>query len=101
MLDTYGIDFLSDITVVILSFRTGKNGKQCRLRVFTVCYSICIFLTKYLKVWLLSLNFRKITAKFSGVRKFRNVMVALAIYDGEYEKLAQQCSLNRVSVGTI
>ena len=45
--------------------------------VSTVCYSICIFLTKYPKVWPLFLNFRFFTAKFSCVRKFRNFTVNL------------------------
>ena len=42
------------------------------IRVFTVYYSICIFLTKYPKVWPLCLNFK---VKFSCVVKFRNFTV--------------------------
>ena len=72
-----------NITVMILIFRTDRIGQtvqnQTRLssliRVFTVCYSICVFLTKYATVWPFCLNFRLITAKFSGVRKFRNFTV--------------------------
>ena len=49
------------------------------IRVFTVCYSICIFLTKYPKVWPLCLRFRWITSNFSGVQKFRNFTVIIII----------------------
>ena len=42
-----------------------------------VCYSICIFLTKYPKVLPLFLNFKFFTAKFSRVRKFRNFTVMI------------------------
>ena len=45
--------------------------------VFTVCYSIRIFLMKDSKVWPLCLSFRLITAKFTGVRKFRNFTVVI------------------------
>ena len=45
------------------------------ITVFTVCYFICIFLTKYPKVWSVCFNFRQITAKLSGVQKFRNFTV--------------------------
>ena len=48
--------------IMILSFRTDGSGltvqRSSLIRVFTVCYSICIFLTKYAKVWPLCLNFR-------------------------------------------
>ena len=47
------------------------------IRVFTVCYSICISKTKYCKVLPLCLNFRQITAKICGVPKFRNFTVVL------------------------
>ena len=81
----------SVISVMILDNRTDRSGQtvqtQIRLllrssliRVFTVCYSICIFLTKYLQVWPLCLNFRRITEKFSGVRKFRNFTVLTVVY---------------------
>ena len=55
-------------------------------RVFTVCYSICIFLTEYSKVWPLCLNFKLITATFSGVQKFMNFTVCL--------QLSMDCSNN-------
>ena len=48
--------------------------------------SPCIFLTKYPKVLPLCLNFRYITAKFSGVQKFRNIMVynVAGLFFGKY-----------------
>ena len=60
---------LKSDTVMTLSFWTDGLGKQCRprsdrssrsslIRVFTVCYSICIFLSKFPKVWPLCFNFR-------------------------------------------
>ena len=58
-----------------LSFRTDRSGQtvQTQIRVFTICYSICIFWSKYsMTVWPLCLNFRKFTAKFSGVEKQTN-----------------------------
>ena len=64
-----------------LSIRTDMSGQTVQtqrsslIRVFTVCYSICIILTKYPKVWPLCLNFSKITAKIFGVQKFRNLTV--------------------------
>ena len=76
-----------DVYIMTLSFRTDRFGQtvqtQTRLllsrssliRVFTVCYSIGMFLTKYPKVWAFCLNFRLITAKFSGIRKSRNFTV--------------------------
>ena len=68
-------------------FRQTGLGKRCRprsdcssrsslTRVFTVRYSICIFLTKYSKVWPVCSNFRLITAKFYDVQKFRKFTVA-------------------------
>ena len=41
---------------MILSFRTNGSEQTVQtqhspIRVFTVCYSICIFLTKYPKDW--------------------------------------------------
>ena len=53
------------------------NSADPLIRTFIVCYSICVFLTKYAAVWLLCLNFRVITARFSGVRKLRNFTVSL------------------------
>ena len=81
---------------MILIFRTDKSRQtvetQIRLllRVFTVCYSIYIFLTKYLKVWPLFLNFRCITAKFSGVRKFRNFTVVQDSMNSKFPNLKFQ-----------
>ena len=49
------------------------------IRIFTVCYSIIMILIKYPNLRPLCLNFRKITAKFSGVQKFRNFTVAKGI----------------------
>ena len=61
-------------TVLTLSFQTDRYGQtvqtQIRLfleqsiRVFTVCYSFCSFMTKYPEVWPHFFNFSKITAKF-------------------------------------
>ena len=70
---------------MILIFRTDRSGQTVQtqrsslIRVFTVCYSICIFLAEYPKVWPLCLNFRLITAKFSGIRKFRSFTVLMQI----------------------
>ena len=53
-------------TVMILSFQTDSSRQtvHTEIKVFTVCYSICIFLTKYCKVCSLCSNFRLNTAKF-------------------------------------
>ena len=69
-----------DVNVTILSFRTHRSGQTVQtqsslIRIFTVCFSICIILMKYSKLLPLCLNFRWITGKFSHVRKFRNFMV--------------------------
>ena len=58
-----------------LSGQTLQSQISCLIKVFTVCYSICIFLKKYAMVWPLCLNFRRITAKFSGIQKLRNFTV--------------------------
>ena len=56
--------YLLDIPVMILSFRTCRSWQTVQTQTrtgsspFTVCYSICIFLTKYPKVWSLCLNLR-------------------------------------------
>ena len=74
-------------TVIIQSFRTDRSGQtvQTKIRLLPEEQSDqgihCLLfhlhlLTKYPKVWPLFLNFRKITAKFSGVRKFRNFAVS-------------------------
>ena len=67
--------------IMILSFQTDRSLQTVQiqirllLEVFTVCYSICTVLMKCPKVWPLCLNFKKITAKFSGVQKFTNFTV--------------------------
>ena len=38
--------------------QTAPKGAVCVISVFTVCYSIHIFLMKYPRVWPLCLNFR-------------------------------------------
>ena len=48
-----------------------------------ICYSICIFLKKYSKVWPLYLNFRCITGKFSGIRNFRSFQYAKKLFPKE------------------
>ena len=50
------------------------------MRVFTVCLSICIFWANNPLVWLFGFNFRLITAKFSSVRKVRNIAVNLNLH---------------------
>ena len=63
-------------TVIILSLiRVCTVCYSIGIRVCTVCYSINTFLMKFRKVWCLCSNFRKITAKFSGIQKFRNFTV--------------------------
>ena len=74
------------IIVMIQNFRTDKSRQtvQTQIRLLleeqsdqgpTVCFSICIFLTKYPNVWPL---LRLVTAKFSGIQKLRNFMVPTA-----------------------
>ena len=74
------------VTVMILSFRTYRSGQTVQIQIRLLleeqsdqglhCLnSICTFLMKFPMVWCLCLNFRYITAKFSGVQKFRNFMV--------------------------
>ena len=58
----------NQITVMILSFRTDRSGQtvQTQIRLLPEeqseqglhCYSICIFLTKYTKLWVFCFNFR-------------------------------------------
>ena len=47
-----------------------------------VCNSICVFLTKYPTVWAHCLNFRLITAKLSGIGKFRNFTLCTLSFIG-------------------
>ena len=81
------------ITVMILNFRTDKSGQtvQTQIRLLLEEQSDqglhCLLfhlhqLTKYPTVWPLCLNFRQITVKFSGVRKFRNLTVVFPCYSG-------------------
>ena len=70
------------ITVMIQNFRTDRSRQTVQtqirsslIRIFTVCYSICIFLKKHNKLWSVFSNFRQITSKFSGVLKLRNFTV--------------------------
>ena len=76
-------------TVMTLSFRSDKSGQtvQTQIRLLLEEQSdqglYCLLfhlhlLTKYPKRWPLCLNFRYITAKFSGVQKFRNFTVFIA-----------------------
>ena len=72
---------ISTFTVMIQSFQTDRVGQtvQTQIRLLLeeqsdqglhFCYSICIVLTKYPKVWPVCLNFRQITENFSSIRKF-------------------------------
>ena len=56
----------SDTWVCAISADPDQT-RSSLISVSTVCFSICIFLTKYPKVWPLFLNFRFFTAKFSHV----------------------------------
>ena len=47
------------------------------IRVYTVCYSVCIVWTHYSMVEPLSSNFRVITTNFLGVRIVRKFMVVI------------------------
>ena len=68
-------------TVMIQNLRTNRSEQtvQTQIRLLREEQSDqglhCLFLTKYLQVWPLCLNFRCTTAKLSGVQKFRNFMV--------------------------
>ena len=75
-------------TVNIVSFRTGRSGQTVQIhdqtaprssliRVYTVCNSICSFWMQYSTVKPSCLNFRVITANFSGVLIFRIFTVSL------------------------
>ena len=89
MLDTLGLTLILFVmmmtTVMILSFRTDMPGQtvqtQIRLliRVYTVCYSVCIVLTHYSMVKPHSSNFGVITTNFFGVRIFRKFTVTCTI----------------------
>ena len=68
-------------TVMFLSFRTDRSGQTVQtqtsslIRVYTVCYSVCIVWTHYSMVEPHSSNFRVITTNFLGVRIFRKFTV--------------------------
>ena len=68
-------------TVKIRSFRTDTPGQTVQtqirllLRVYMVCHSVCSFWTQYSTEKQLCLNFRAITAIFSGVQIFRSFTV--------------------------
>ena len=74
-------------TIMIQSVQTDRSGQkvQSQIRLLLEEQSdqglYCLqshlhLLTKYSKTWLLCLNFSLITAKLSGVRKFRSFTVA-------------------------
>ena len=73
------LECLSTNTVMMLSFRTDRSGQTVQrsslIRVYTVCYSLCIFWTRYSMVEPHYTNFRVITTKFLGVRIFRKFTV--------------------------
>ena len=77
----------------VMSFWTDRSGQtmQTQIRLLLLdeqsdqsslfFYSISIFLTKGPKIWLLCLNFRLITAKILGARKFRNFTLYMRKHD--------------------
>ena len=95
--DYFGLQYtdhhnVSVSTVMVIIFRTDRSGQtvQTQIRLLLedtsdhhqgihICYSICLVLMKYPKVWHYCLNFRKITAKFSGVRNLRNFTVHILL----------------------
>ena len=92
-------------TVIILNFRTDRSGQTVQtqnslIRVFTICFSICIFLVKYPKVWHLCLNFRLIIARFSCVRKFRNFKVIDNFREFHNHRLQSLGASTLIMVGT-
>ena len=68
---------------MILSFRADRSGQNSadpvqtapKIRVYTVCHSVCIFWTHYSRVKPLYSDFRVITTYFSDVRIFRSFTV--------------------------
>ena len=58
--------------------------------VFTVCHSICTFLTNFSRETLFGLNFRVIAANMLGVRKFMTFMVSA---DAKPELVMDVCYL--------
>ena len=63
---------------MILSFWTDRPGQtvQTQIRVYTVCNTLCVFWIHYSKVKPSCSTFRVFTTNFSGVRNFRNFLVA-------------------------
>ena len=49
------------------------------IRIFTVCFSICIFWRHFFAIMPICLNFRVITAKISDVPKFRSFTVIILL----------------------
>ena len=68
---------------MILSFRADRSGQNSadsvqtapKIRVYTVCHSVCIFWTHFSRVKPPYSNFRVITTNFSGVQIFNSFMV--------------------------
>ena len=93
---------ISFTTVMTLSFRTDKSGQTVQTQIRLIqeeqsdqdLHCLLFHLHHYdkipLKVWLLSLNFRKITSKISAVPKFRNFTVFS-------EKLTKASALQPIS----
>ena len=54
---------------MILSFQTDRSDQTVQTQIRL------LFVMKYPKVWAFCLNFRVITARFSGIQKFRNFTV--------------------------
>ena len=69
----YRVSFtiMSSLTVIFLSFRTDRLGKQCLIRLYVVCNSLCIFWTHYSKEKPSYSTFRVIITNILGVRIFR------------------------------
>ena len=85
-------------TVMTLSFRTDRSGQtvQTQIRLLLEEQSDqglhcllfhLLFSKKYTKVWPFSLNFRYITAKFSGVRRFRTLWYEPCLETVQLQKL--------------
>ena len=55
------------------------------------CLHCLLVLMKYPEVWPFCLNFRKITAKFSGVRKFMNFTVTILLVLMKYPEVWPFC----------
>ena len=74
-------------TVMILSFQTDRSRQtvQTQIRVYTVCYSICIVWMHFSMKNPYESNFRIITVYFSGVRIFRSFMVDIEMRKPVFE----------------